>query len=129
MKKIVKLLNCSDCSITRTYNHLFHKQTLHLSIEELLACKRCNIWILSEYNGARIRNPLACKAIFNHFAKLVKSLIRAVSINLYGSMPLCIYYFTYASRVNLHFWRSVKKLFIQNRHDIWIWITEPHLNP
>ena len=34
MKKIVKLLNCSDCSITRTYNHLFHKQTLNLNIKE-----------------------------------------------------------------------------------------------
>ena len=46
-----------------------------LSVKELLAWNRCNIWSLSDCNEIRTHSHLVCKQIFNYLAKLAKVVV------------------------------------------------------
>ena len=65
---------------------MFQSESTHYScrnVKELLAQKRCNIWVLSGSNGIRTHNHLVCKRTLNHLAKQAKWLSFVVSTYLY----------------------------------------------
>ena len=57
-----------------------------LNVKETLARNRRRIWNLSDCNGTRTHNYLACKRTLNHLAKLAKWLSFVVSTNLYSAL-------------------------------------------
>ena len=92
-----------------------------LTVRELLARNRLEIWSVSECNWARTHNHLVHKQTPNHLAKLAKWLSRAVSTYLYGTLTVCSYHVTYAfqSESILYCCLNVRELINQNRLEVW----------
>ena len=79
-----KTLTVCSYHVTYTFQS---ESTLYsyLNVKELLACSKCKIWSLSDYDRTQTHNHLAHKRTLNHLAKLAKWLSCAVSTYLYSA--------------------------------------------
>ena len=80
------MVHLTVCSYHVTYAFQ-SESTLYscLSVKELLARNRREIWSLSDCNGTRTHNHLIRKRTLNHLVKLAKWLSCVVSTYLYGA--------------------------------------------
>ena len=62
-----------------------------LSLKELFAQNKRDMWSLSDCNGTRTHNQLVRKGTLNHLVKLTKRLSWVLSIYLYGSVD-CMFF-------------------------------------